>query len=70
MSYHDNETLTTALNCAPPFLAMNRKTTRPTTAMKSIPPTTGPTISAMSPVRRAALVTFGNNFVYVVTAGN
>ena len=62
MSYYDNENLTTALNCPPPFLAMKRKTTRPTTAMKSIPPTTGPTISAMSPVRRAALVTFGINF--------
>ena len=34
-------------------LAIIRKTKTPTIAMKSIPPTTGPTINAISPVRRA-----------------
>jgi hypothetical protein len=33
-------------------LAMMRKTRTPTMAMNSIPPTTGPTISAISPARR------------------
>lgn len=34
-------------------LAMIRKTSTPTMAMNSMPPTTGPTIRAMSPERRA-----------------
>ena len=36
------------------FLAMTRKMRMPTTAMKSMPPTMGPTIKAMSAVRGAA----------------